>query len=88
MPTTIRLDEVRHVEVRHGFCSACGQRTNRQRTWTRYVNAAHRKADGTVKTANDHREDILTLARAWQPNHDHENCPAIRAERVARRLKR
>ena len=88
MPTAITLHEVRHVETKHGFCSACGGRTNRQRTWTRYITPAARNRDGSIKSASQHREDILTAARAWQPNHDHTNCPAIRAERIARKLAR
>lgn len=94
-PRTIRLgvnatgrvvfEEIKHTEVRQGHCSACGGPTNRQRTFNRTVNPTNRRADGTIKTANEVREDVLALARAWHPNHDHQNCPEIRMERVLRR---
>lgn len=78
-------EEIKHTEVRHGNCSACGGATNRQRTFNRTVNPTNRRADGTLKTANDVRADILAAARAWSPNHDHQNCPEIRRERILRR---
>lgn len=77
--------EIRHTEIRQGNCSACGKPTNRQRTFNLTVNPTNRRADGTIKTADEVRADILTMARAWSPNHDHQNCPQIRAERVLRK---
>ncbi|WIC89114.1 hypothetical protein SEA_OTTAWA_68 [Arthrobacter phage Ottawa] len=83
----IAYQRIKHVEQRHGFCSACGEPTVRQRTFEGIVHPNNRSRDGGIKSPADVRAEVLRQARMWQANHDHQNCPAIRAERVARRLK-
>lgn len=79
--------EIKHTEIRQGNCSACGGQTNRQRTFSGVVHPMNRTKAGVIKTPAQVRADLLRSARQWQANHDHHNCPAIRAERVARKLK-
>jgi hypothetical protein len=83
----IRFQTIKHTEQRVGACSACGGATVRQRTFQQTLNPDFRRKDGSLMTPSDARAIVLAKAREWQPNFDHHNCPAIRAERVARRLK-
>lgn len=78
---------IKNTARSEGFCTACGKRTVRQRTFEATINPFNRNAEGEIKTSAEVRADLLARARSWQPNYDHTNCPQIVAERVTRRLK-
>ena len=78
---------IKNTATSHGWCSACNQPTKRQRTFEAAVHPNNRHPDGRIKTPAEVRAEVLERAQRWTANHDHQNCPAIRAERVARRLK-
>lgn len=82
---TVQFEMIRHTAIAEGYCSACGRKTVRQRTFEQAISPSNRNKEGKLKTRGEIRSELIAAEHRWTPNHDHMNCPEICAERVERR---
>ena len=75
---TTRYAGVSHTAKRRVTCEVCGNKFNRQRTFTMTVNPFHKNPDGTVKTFMEVLAAVQVKAHLWEPEPDcgkHEATP-------------
>lgn len=60
--------EITLSAFRLGVCPICGKTRKRSKTFTHTVNPLNRHADGTVKTREEVRADVVAIAAAWRPD--------------------
>lgn len=64
--TTYHFDGPRVQATKNLPCPWCGRKVRRQRTFQHTVNPFNRRDDGTPKTWDEVRQDVLAEVEAWK----------------------
>lgn len=81
--TKYTFPKVTRTARKTGFCSRCGGRVVRSKTFEATVNPFNRNELGAVKGYAEVSNDIAQMAADWVPNFDHDRCPAVLRSEVA-----
>ena len=65
--TVYRYQTLANLQRRRLSCVTCGQKFNRQHTFTMTINPWNCNADGTVRTSREVTDALSDQAKAWQP---------------------
>ena len=64
--TTSTFNEVSIRAEKSGKCIICGKKRKRVRKFWQTLNPFNKKADGTVKSPSDIREELAVKVRKWK----------------------